>query len=89
MTVPSASTEPASRNFILLNLSSLNFKSYRRYAWVLFIPLIILMVLGAAWPLANTLLFSFTEASSENMNHFLGELFKYLDDSGDQLFAVK
>lgn len=89
MTLPSSSSasgESASSGYAALSSLLLNFKLYCRYAWILLVPLIIFMILGAAWPLANTLLFSFTEASADNMNHSWFNLF---DRFGNKLFAVK
>ena len=52
---------------------------FGQYIWILLVPIMMLLVLGAALPLAKTLLFSFTEASADHIDHQWFFFLQYLE----------
>ena len=52
---------------------------FGQYVWILLVPIMVLLVLGAAWPLAKTLLFSFTEASADHIDQQWFVFLQYLE----------
>ena len=65
------------------------FKQRRMFAWIFVAPALMLMTLVAAWPLTRTLLFSFTDASLDNLDHYSWVGFiNYLDFFDGMAFGV-